>query len=61
MEHTSQNGDPKLFYPGGVNVSFAYVESESLLMALKEPSARPRRRTAECHLVIRDSTAVPSA
>ncbi|KKA29249.1 hypothetical protein TD95_002052 [Thielaviopsis punctulata] len=36
MEHTSQNGDPKHFYPGCVNVSFAYVEGESLLMALKD-------------------------
>jgi len=36
MEHTNQNGDPKHFYPGCVNVSFAYVEGESLLMALKD-------------------------
>ncbi|KAK0635167.1 pyridoxal phosphate-dependent transferase [Bombardia bombarda] len=36
MEHTSQNGDPDHFYPGCVNVSFAYVEGESLLMALKD-------------------------
>jgi len=36
LEHTSQNGDPKHFYPGCVNVSFAYVEGESLLMALKD-------------------------
>lgn len=36
MEHTSQNGDAKSFYPGCVNVSFAYVEGESLLMALKD-------------------------
>ncbi|KAI0101749.1 cysteine desulfurase [Nemania sp. FL0031] len=36
MEHTSQNGDPNHFYPGCVNVSFAYVEGESLLMALKD-------------------------
>lgn len=36
MEHTSQNGDPGAHYPGCVNVSFAYVEGESLLMALKD-------------------------
>lgn len=36
LEHTNQNGDPDRFYPGCVNVSFAYVEGESLLMALKD-------------------------
>src|SRR5436305_8066307 len=36
MEHTTQNGDPKHFYPGCVNLSFAYIEGESLLMALKD-------------------------
>ncbi|KAK4091475.1 hypothetical protein Purlil1_3905 [Purpureocillium lilacinum] len=36
LEHTSQNGDENAFYPGCVNVSFAYVEGESLLMALKD-------------------------
>ncbi|KAI1762044.1 cysteine desulfurase [Hypoxylon sp. FL1150] len=36
LEHASQNGDPNSFYPGCVNVSFAYVEGESLLMALKD-------------------------
>ncbi|KAL9046468.1 MAG: hypothetical protein Q9214_000703 [Letrouitia sp. 1 TL-2023] len=36
LEHTSQNGDPERHYPGCVNVSFAYVEGESLLMALKD-------------------------
>jgi cysteine desulfurase len=30
-----RNGDPKRTYPGCVNLSFAYVEGESLLMALK--------------------------
>ncbi|KAF1815239.1 cysteine desulfurase [Eremomyces bilateralis CBS 781.70] len=36
LEHTSLNGDPNQHYPGCVNVSFAYVEGESLLMALKD-------------------------
>lgn len=36
MEHTSLNGDPTAHYPGCVNISFAYVEGESLLMALKD-------------------------
>ncbi|KAI1001560.1 Cysteine desulfurase [Podosphaera aphanis] len=36
MEHTKQNGDPEHFYPGCINVSFSYVEGESLLMALKD-------------------------
>ncbi|KAF1927522.1 cysteine desulfurase [Didymella exigua CBS 183.55] len=36
MEHTTLNGDRERHYPGCVNVSFAYVEGESLLMALKD-------------------------
>ncbi|EEP75384.1 cysteine desulfurase [Uncinocarpus reesii 1704] len=36
MEHTTLNGDADRHYPGCVNVSFAYVEGESLLMALKD-------------------------
>ncbi|KAK7924931.1 putative Cysteine desulfurase- mitochondrial precursor (tRNA splicing protein SPL1) [Apiospora marii] len=36
LEHATQNGSPDHFYPGCVNVSFAYVEGESLLMALKD-------------------------
>lgn len=36
MEHTTLNGDPEKHYPGCVNISFAYVEGESLLMALKD-------------------------
>ncbi|XP_038606245.1 cysteine desulfurase, mitochondrial [Tachyglossus aculeatus] len=30
------NGDPRRRYPGCINLSFAYVEGESLLMALKD-------------------------
>ncbi|KAF2710224.1 cysteine desulfurase [Pleomassaria siparia CBS 279.74] len=36
MEHTTLNGDRTRHYPGCVNVSFAHVEGESLLMALKD-------------------------
>ncbi|KAJ3207240.1 cysteine desulfurase [Dinochytrium kinnereticum] len=36
VEHVIRNGDPSTSYPGCVNLSFAYVEGESLLMALKE-------------------------
>jgi cysteine desulfurase len=36
LEHTTQNGDPERHYPGCINISFAYVEGESLLMALKD-------------------------
>jgi len=35
VEHVVRNGDPS-GYPGCVNLSFSYVEGESLLMALKE-------------------------
>jgi len=31
-----RNGDPAKGYPGCVNISFSYVEGESLLMALKD-------------------------
>jgi cysteine desulfurase len=34
VEHIVRNGDVE-GYPGCVNLSFAYVEGESLLMALK--------------------------
>ena len=30
------NGDEAVGYPGCVNLSFAYIEGESLLMALKD-------------------------
>ena len=35
MEHVVLNGDKDSRYPGNLNFSFAYVEGESLLMALK--------------------------
>ncbi|KAI9005601.1 pyridoxal phosphate-dependent transferase [Hyaloraphidium curvatum] len=36
VPHVTRNGDPERSYPGCVNISFAYVEGESLLMALKD-------------------------
>ncbi len=35
LTHVQRNGDPDRTYPGCINLSFAYVEGESLLMALK--------------------------
>ncbi|CAH0478891.1 unnamed protein product [Peronospora belbahrii] len=35
IEHVVLNGDLEKRYPGNLNLSFAYVEGESLLMALK--------------------------
>ncbi|XP_065915316.1 cysteine desulfurase-like isoform X2 [Dysidea avara] len=36
LDHVIRNGDPDHSYPGCVNLSFAYVEGESLLMGLKD-------------------------
>lgn len=36
IPHIYRNGDPEHSYPGCVNLSFAYIEGESLLMALKD-------------------------
>lgn len=36
LTHVVRNGDAEHSYPGCVNLSFAYVEGESLLMALKD-------------------------
>ncbi|KAK7597766.1 hypothetical protein V9T40_009991 [Parthenolecanium corni] len=36
ITHIVRNGDPENSYPGCINLSFAYVEGESLLMALKD-------------------------
>lgn len=44
VQHIVRNGDPS-GYPGCVNLSFAYVEGESLLMALKVSSMLSLIRT----------------
>ncbi|KAJ9594594.1 hypothetical protein L9F63_027425 [Diploptera punctata] len=36
LDHVVRNGDPVKSYPGCINLSFAFVEGESLLMALKD-------------------------
>lgn len=36
LPNVIRNGDPEYTYPGCVNLSFAFVEGESLLMALKD-------------------------
>ncbi|XP_044751200.1 cysteine desulfurase, mitochondrial [Coccinella septempunctata] len=36
LTHVVRNGDPENSYPGCINLSFAFVEGESLLMALKD-------------------------
>jgi cysteine desulfurase len=36
LPHTVLNGDPERRYEGCVNISFAYIEGESLLMALND-------------------------
>lgn len=36
LSNVVRNGDEKECYPGCVNLSFAYIEGESLLMALKD-------------------------
>lgn len=36
LTNISINGCPSLRYPGNVNMSFAYVEGESLVMAIKD-------------------------
>jgi len=43
-----------------VRLPMADMGEQALLMALKEPSARPRRRHAPYELVVRDSTAAPA-
>ena len=40
LDHIALNGDEERRVPGNVNVSFAYVEGESLLMGLKVSELR---------------------
>lgn len=42
-----------------VRLPMVEMGEQALLMALREPSTRPRRRTAACDLVVRDSTGRP--
>ena len=46
VEHTQLNGDRDARYPGNVNMSFAYVEGESMLMGLKEIGGNEERVTS---------------
>lgn len=36
IKHIYLNGDPEKRYPGNLNISFAYVEGESLIMSVKD-------------------------
>lgn len=36
VDYVIRNGDPEKTYPGCINLSFEYIEGESLLMALKD-------------------------
>jgi cysteine desulfurase len=36
LEHVYLNGDPLQRYPGNINLSFAYVEGESMILAIKD-------------------------
>lgn len=40
-----------------VRLPMVDMGEQALLMALREPSTRPRRRTASCELIVRNSTA----
>ena len=44
-----------------VRLPMAEMGEQALLLALKEPGARPRRRTVDAELVVRDSTGRPPA
>jgi cysteine desulfurase len=36
VPHVFLNGDREMRYPGNMNISFAYIEGESMIMAIKE-------------------------
>ena len=48
LTHVIRNGDPDRSYPGCVNLSFAFVEGESLLMALKDVALSSGRWGCSC-------------
>lgn len=52
LTHVIRNGDPDHSYPGCVNLSFAFVEGESLLMALKDVALSSGRwdKTVCCYM-----------
>ena len=49
LEHATLNGSPDHRYPGCVNISFAYVEGERLLMGLNEVAQRRFRQDRAGH------------
>jgi cysteine desulfurase len=50
VEYVVRNGDPN-GYPGCVNLSFSYVEGESLLMALKVIASQINSQELSSHLL----------
>jgi cysteine desulfurase len=46
LPHIVLNGDALARYPGNLNISFAYVEGESLLMARMRPATLQRAYAA---------------
>lgn len=61
VSHIVRNGDPN-GYPGCVNLSFSYVEGESLLMALKVSFLLPKRiKTNNQDIALSSGSACTSA
>jgi len=53
IPHVVLNGDEAMRYPGNLNFSFAYVEGESLLMALKNIAVSSGSASLEASYVLR--------